>query len=361
MKEVFDHDEYRQKMQNDSEMKLSNITGSCDSSVVYICEAYIEPILLAIGILTNAASLIILPGTKIVQTFKICLIALAISDICATSAGFIQMLVEVIVYDGEMPFGFWEGPAVASYTLYFCHVLFMCVSAGLVVLIVVIRTAIVSRPIRARCFFTRRRTAKLCSSVFVITALLFIPTTLKILSQSCGREMEKQFCVDLLDVIPNLGFIANLYLYMLSVIYGPVLVTVYVASFIGIKISLNNSKKIIRAITQHRSRNRSTGHGSKRKRGSKSARVTHTLLVILVLDTCCTLPQVIQGLGLVLAPKTMTLDNNRCWDVFDAFVEVFLCLRPTYNFWLYCFSHKEFRDHGKFQLAKIKHRVTVRM
>ena len=339
-------------------VNVSEDSEPCDNNFVYIGEAFIQPTLLAIGILTNCASLVILPGSRIASTFKICLIALSISDLCATVTGFTQMLVEVIAYGGNIPFGYWESAAVASFTLYFLFMLFMCASAGIVILIVVIRSVIVSRPVKARRFLTRRRTRLLCWAVFIVTVLIYSPTTLNIFWQACYRDCGVNgtaFCIELFENIPNLETLSNAYLYTLSVIYGPVLVLVYIGCFIGIKVSLKKTAQMLEDLTERKNSIAPGGAQSSKKQLSKTARITRTLLVILLLDTFCTLPQVIQGIGLITAPTSTIFNNDTCWyDIFDVFVEICLCLRPTYNFWLYCYSHKEFRNRLRYKMRRVQ-------
>ena len=308
MKDIYDHG-YSVSTENFSEgptVTDSNLTMSCDSSLVYICEAYIQPILLAIGILTNAASLVILPRTRIVPTFKICLNCIGnLGSLCYhyrlhTDAGRGYSLW------WRCTFRLLGRARCGHYSLYFLFILFMCASAGLVILIVAIRSAMVSRPLSARRFLTNGRTGKLCLCVLIVTTLLFAPTTLNILWQSCYHDTETQFCIDLLDVFPYLENVSNSYLYVITVIYGPLLVLIYIGCFIGIKISLNKTQKMIRELSQRKS---TVEPGGKVKnKMSKTAKSTRTLLVIIVLDTCCTLPQVIQGVGLHIFSH-----NNNIW------------------------------------------------
>ena len=307
---------------------------------VYISEAVIIPIINMLGILTNSCSLFILPKTRIVNTFKICLIALTICDLCYSLLSFTNMMLEIGFYDGDIPHGHFQGAAIASYVLYYISSVFICTSATIVITIVVIRHWIVKDPLKARTNLTSRRTKKTCICLFLLTLLLYIPTSLNILWQSCHRDDTTPICISINEKIPNLQTITSYYLYLLTVIYGPFMVLLYVISLIGIKLSLAKSKESIEALSA-----RKTGRESK-LRVQRTARITTLLLIILLIDTICTIPICCQAIAIVIAPEqTVFCPTNMTYKVFDSVAEIFYNMRPTYNFWLYAFQHEEFKYH----------------
>ena len=84
-------------------------------------------------------------------------------------------------------------------------------------------------------------------------------------------------------------------------------------------------------------------------------KITTLLLVILIIDTICTLPLCGQAVAIIYAPnRTVFCPTNITHKVFDIIVEIFIHLKPTYNFWLYSFQHKEFKQEAikMFQCAQ---------
>ncbi len=316
---------------------------------IHIGEGIIIPTILAIAAITNLISFFVLQSSRITRTFRICLMALAISDFFATSFGFSSAVAEVVVFHGDMPHGYWDSRAVAILVLYYIQIMFMCVSASFVIFIVATRHWIVKHPLRSR-DLTTLKTRRMLLGLFVITLVLYLPCTLNILWQSCHKEEVATQCQKIKEDVPNLEKIAQYYLYSLSTLYGPVLIIVYIVCLIGIRATLQKSEEVIRNLTETQTliRNSSDNHptsgmGSSGARQRATSKITRTLIMIVILDTICTLPTVAQGFAQLFSPQSTVFSTNTAFRVFDVVAEIFLAMRPAYNFWLYVYSHDEFR------------------
>lgn len=325
-------------LSNDSNASSSSISPSAER-FVYYGEAVIQPTILAVGVLTNTLSIIVLIGAKIPLNLRICIVALTLCDLGATVSGLGSVIVEVVYFQGDIKFGYLKPEAVAAFSLYYIYTMFLSMSASIVILLAAIRCCLVMHPVTSRQFLTPLRTKLLCMATVLVVLVLFLPTVTNVLWQSCSKEKDAEFCVDLNP--ESLGKFANPYLYVLLSLFGPVLVLFYVACFVAIAVTLHRSRDMMSMLTE-RSCSVSSERGTQRRR-SITARVTRTLLAILVLDVVCTLPTVVQGLGLIVPSLSVFSNNDK---VFDVVAEMFLSLRPAYNFWLYAFTHKEFQHRG---------------
>ena len=317
---------------------------------VHVGETYIIPTIYLIAIITNSISLYVLPVARIVRTFRICLVALTISDLFATTLSFINVIMEAVLFHGDVPHGHWDKNAVTLYVLYYLALMFMCTSATIVIFIVGTRHWIVKNPLKAR-QITARRTKWIVFGLFVLTFIIFIPTSLLIMYQSCHNEYVAPECIYIHRRLPKLESIFKGYTYTLSTIYGPVLIIVYICCLIGIRATLRSSEEVIRKLTVE-SQSLMDGQPAPRfSRASTSAsrvytttKITKTLVMIVILDAICTLPTVVQAIANLIAPKkTVFSTTNDAFKILDVISEIFLAMRPAYNFWLYVFSHDEFK------------------
>ena len=290
------------------------------------------------------------------QVFRICLMSLSILDALTCLVGFVQLVVEVSFFDGNIIQGYLDPPAIASNSLYYIYVMFMCSSASVVVSIAIIRNLFVLRPLWARARFTSGVTKVICFANFLITLALFAPVSLKIISQSCEHEVNASVCEWMNSTDPTLHRVGNVYLhYFLSALFGPVTIIVYVICFVCIRFTVAKSVKQLSLIAPRGSTSASGVSVVKpkmteeaRARSRTAKRITKTLLVILIMDVMCTLPYVVQGVGLLVARGVGIFnEDSHMGKVYDVIVEIFLNLRPSYNFWLYIFQHPEFRIRFK--------------
>ena len=324
-----------------AEALVNQTTSGPAIEFVWWAEAVIQPTMLSVGGLTNILSIVVLSKVKMNYIFRTCLLALATSDLLTCVTGFAAMVMEVAMFGGEMPFGRWHPRAVATFALYYTYMMFICTSATVVILIALIRNFFIISPMRARGYFTARNTRLVCLIVYLIVFLIFLPTGLNVVYQSCFNETEARICRIAFAKIPNLKQISSRYLFAISALFGPVVIVIYTVCFISIRITVGRSVDALSSMT---SKNKDGRRDSARMRGKATSRVTRTLLLILILDVICTLPSVIQAVGLLIAPNATVFDKtDRNYDVFDVIAEIFLNFRPTYNFWLYVFHHPEFR------------------
>ncbi|KAK2153279.1 hypothetical protein LSH36_302g05039 [Paralvinella palmiformis] len=257
----------------------------------------------------------------------------------ATVFGLIQILIEVIFYCGQVPEGRFFTPVIINNVLYMTFLMSISTSATLVVFIAFIRNMMYLKPIKSRLYFTTTIARRACGAIFVVTACLYTPTCLQVVWLGCYKEtaMTSRFCLKVNDTVPNLKPVANGYLYVIVMLYGPVMLLAYVANLICIRITLNRR---CTNVTGHL-----TGvHDYNNQRQSTVNRITRMLTIILICDVICTLPSIIQGVGLLFDPEENVFEKkNRFFELIDPISEIFLALRPTYNFWLYVYQRPEFR------------------
>ena len=319
---------------------------------IHVGETYIIPTIYLIAIITNSISLSVLPIARIVRTFRICLVALTISDLFATTLGFTNIILENIFFEGNVPHGYWYKRSVGLYVLYYLQLMFMCSSATIVIFIVGTRFWIVKNPLKAR-QITARRTKWIVFGLFVLTFIIFIPTSILIMYQLCHNDYDSKECKDIHRRLPKLETIHKGYLYTLSTIYGPILIIVYIGCLIGIRATLRSSEEVIRKLTvesqslmdhQQNVTLRGSRASTPASRTQSTTKITKTLVMIVILDAICTLPTVVQAIAILLAPKTTVFSTtNDEFKVLDVVSEIFLAMRPAYNFWLYVFTHDEFK------------------
>ena len=259
------------------------------------------------------------------------------------------MMVEIGVFDGNIRWGLWDPWAIVSFTLYYLFSLFICTSAAIVIAIVAIRHYTITKPVSVKMYITSGRARRICLLIFLGTAVLFLPTPLNIMWQSCYMEKNKPICDDLLWRMPKLQGYATSYLYFLTILYGPLLVLIYIGSMVGIWSNLQKTAVIMRSLSERRD-----SVEEWKRRQKKTAKITRTLLVILMLDTLCSLPLVVQAFAMLIAPrKTVFSTTNVSYKIFDAIAEICLALRPAYNFWLYSFHDNDFRIRAKALLLSM--------
>ncbi len=311
---------------------------------IYVAEAVIQPAILGFGMLTNIASLLVLRRVKkLAAHFKICLLALSMSNLCATVVGFCQLMLEVVRFGGNLPFGMWDPAAAVNYALYYVFLMFSCVSGSIVIYMAVMRNAVVLWPIRSRKYVTASAARWTCAALLGATVVIYAPTAFNVIWMSCYKDGASPPCVEANRTLnmETLEGVVNKYLYFISILYGPILLLAYIACVISVKTTLKRSKEEFVSMTSHRD---FTRKDSLEVRDKATSRFTRTLFLILVVEIVCTLPIVAYGLGLILRPRKNVYDDSQiAFELFDVVAEIFICSRPTYNFWLYFGLHREFR------------------
>lgn len=312
-----------------------------------VSESIIQPTMFSVGIITNILSILVLKGVRMNKVFRTCLLALALSDLCTTVTGLTQIFIEVFIYCGQVPQGYMFPSVSANNTLYFLFLNFVATSASLVVFIAFIRNLMYLKPLRARAFFSPRITKILCGCIFLLTFVLWTPTCLYIVWLSCYKETDNEYCNSVNEYLPNLKSSSSRYVYFVSAIYGPLMFILYIVNLVCIRVSLSRSSASLAQMT-------ASGNESQQQksRNDTVTRITKTLTVILVLDVICTLPALIQGIGVLLEPEDTHEKQNLFFEIIDIISEIFLAMRPTYNFWLYVFQRPEFRKRMKVLFHK---------
>ena len=305
-------------------------------------DSVVQPVIFLLGLVTNIISLIVLPRVKMAETFKACLIALAISDLCACLTGASQRISKGPIFRGETPFGYHSSASIANFALYFAYLMFMSTSGSIVVTIAVIRNINVMKPLKARRWFTRRNTVRICSVVFLVNFIVYLPSAIDVTCMTCYKDVAP-FC---LRVNKTIGFgtlerIVNVHLSFIGVSSGPITFVVYIACVISIWVTLKRSTKVLVTMAPVQAET-TDWNASKRKK--TTGKITRVLVIILVLDMVCTLPIMAYAITLATKPKgTLFEDAELELQVFDLAAEIFYCFRTAYNFWVYFLNNPDFR------------------
>ncbi len=306
-------------------------------------EAVVEPAILLFGLVTNIISLVVLHKVKMIETFKTCLMALALSDLCACVMGSTKQLVEGIYFQGVKHYGYLSPAIVASWTLYFAFMLFMSVSGCLVVMIAVVRNLIVLKPLKARQWFTPSKIVRICLGVFLANLVGYLPSIFDVMYMTCHKDVAP-FCLHVNETIgiTMLESIFNAHIYFISITFGPIIILIYVACVISIWVTLKRSTKELATMATARS---DKGEDNATQRDKTMNKITQTLVTICFLEMACTLPSVIYGITVATKAKDEVFEVQQKpeIEVLHVVSEIFYCFRPAYNFWVYFFSNPDFR------------------
>ncbi len=316
------------------DMVAVGINEESAKGFVFYGEVVAQPVILLFGLVTNIITLVILPKVKMTETFKTCLMALAVSDLCACVMGSTQQFVKGPYFRGESPFGYLSAGSIANFTLYFVHMMFMSVSGCLVVMIAIVRNISVLKPLKAKHWFTRSKTIRVCVAVFLANFVVYLPSGFAVTWMTCYKDVGPS-CLRLNQTIglANLETIVTAYLHFIAITYGPIIFVIYIACVISIWVTLKRSTKALATMASPRL---ARGNCRASQRRKTTGKITRMLLIILVLDMVCSLPNTAYGVTLV---KNRTL----AVEVYDAAAEMIYCFRPAYNFWVYLFSNPDFK------------------
>ncbi len=316
------------------DMIAVGINEESAKNFIFYGEAVAQPVILLFGLVTNIITLVVLPRVKMTETFKTCLMALAVSDLCACVVGSIQQLLKGPYFRGESPFGYLSAGSIANFTLYFAYLMFMSVSGCLVVMIAIVRNISVLKPLKAKHWFTRSKTIRICVAVFLANFVVYLPSGYAVTWMTCHKDVDPS-CLRLNQTIglAKLETIVTAYVHFIAITYGPIIFVVYIACVISIWVTLKRSTKVLATMASPRL---ARGNCRASQRRKTTGKITRMLLIILAFDMVCSLPTTAYGITLV---KNRTL----AVEVYDVAAEIIYCFRPAYNFWVYLFNNPDFK------------------
>ena len=317
---------------------INSTVGPLPESIqdfVFYSEAIVQPCILCLGFIFNCINLAVLKKARIAAMFQVCLLALTVSDILVCIFGTAQLLVEGIVFRGEIPFGYWHGAALASHLLYYVFVAMLCNSSLYVIVAASVRARMISQPYKIIDNTKLHKVRRILLLTIAVTVVFFLPCPIYAMWQVCYNETERRQCQEFFRRFPHVDSM-QYYFYALSLVFGPVIIIANIICFIVIKAALRRSTERLAQLKKD-SRRRHQYH-----------RITRMLLVILVLDTLWILPSSVQYLGLALSPRnTIFNKHDTAYVVFDIVAEILLLFRPTYNIFVYLITNREYRQQFK--------------
>lgn len=306
-----------------------NVTNEWLNDFVFYSEAVVQNTIFSFGMIFNIVNYIIIYQINIAPQFRVCLLALTVTDFGTCLFGVLQLTVEAATLRGRIQFGYWHTGALTSHMLYYIFAVFACTSSVYVLLGGGMRTYMISRPYNSLSSVKPSRVALLCMSIFLVVCLLFVPSQLYAFHQVCYYE-NNEICSNLYRVFPKLDKM-KYYLYALSIIFIPTIVIGNVICLVKIKIALNKSAKRVLRVDRYQT-----------KQGFS---ITKTLTVILFLDTIWIMPYCIQYLTLAFSPRETIFNiNNSAYIILDIFVEILYTFRPTYNIFVYLLTNSNYRQ-----------------
>ena len=303
---------------------------------VFYSEAVVQTSILFIGICLNIMNYYILRTIHLSANFKLCLLALTITDFSACITGEAQLILEVVEFRGDLPFGYWNTRALADHLLYYLFLVFMCTSSLYVILVAIVRTCMILKPIFALQHLTSERLKVTAWIMFLVTFILFTPAVIFALWQVCYNDKEHPKCRKFFKRVPDAENV-KYYLYLLSILFGPIVILTNLACLFGVKHALHRTTQNAHSLQVHDS-----GILNMKKKYSK---INHTLTLFLVLDAVWILPTCVQYVALVVSPEDALFDSTDSFIIIlDVIAEVFLIIRPVYNFFVYYNIYPDFKS-----------------
>lgn len=310
----------------------------------YIVEAFVEPWIFSIALITNIVTLSTLRRmSAVAPSLKLILMSLCVSDGLACVFGFIYIVLEVIVYQGTVTYGRWTSGSVEVFTMYKVYLYFTGYSSLLLILGSIVKMYALTRPIKARVQMERKLIVKVMLLAIVITFLLFVPLSVYIVWKTCFRDYATQICVDFNRSVPDAEKV-KYYFFTLAMFMGPGVLVANVACFIALKKAIKRSRRgLIRSSIV--AATNCVAHNYKVLQAKRSSSINNIFLYALVIHSVCIIPSCVQIICLLVDPINLVFaDNSLMVDVLDCVAEIFLALLPCYNFWLYLVVNKEFRN-----------------
>lgn len=313
---------------------LQEVPTTKVDKLVFYSEAVVQPIIFCLGIIFNSINLLVFKAAKISEIFKICLIALTLTDMGTCIFAVSQLVVEAKSTKGRIHFGYWNTGALTSHLLYYTFAAFACTSSLYVLLVGALRAYMISKPHESVGKFKPRQMKRICLAIFIGVVVLFLPSPLYAVYQVCfAKDNEEPICLDFLKRVPYIQYM-KFYFYVLSIIFIPAVVVGNCISLIKIRNALKKSaKRALRLNRECLTSDRNKFH------------ITRTLLCLLILDTLWIMPYCIQYLMLAFSPQdTLFNIKSNPTVIFDAVVEMLYCFRPTYNIFVYLCTNNEYKQ-----------------
>ena len=189
----------------------------------FIGEAYVEPVMFFLGIVTNIVTFIVLYHMSLGKVIKLLLCALSVSDFMASFTAFVNILLEITLFHGEVTHGYWCRGMGVTLTTYYLFLMFISISAALVISLSIIRVYSLRKPFKSRTTLKIRFLVKVIVGIVVSMLILFLPVGFFIVWQLCYKNPLYPQCKAFFDRFPN-AEMTEKYLYILSVLFGPLTV-----------------------------------------------------------------------------------------------------------------------------------------
>ena len=137
----------------------------------FIGEAYVLPVMYAVGIITNIITFLVLYRMNLGKVIKLLLCALSLSDFMASFVAFVNILLEISFFHGEVTHGYWCPGMSVTLSTYYLFLMFLCISAAIVITLSIIRVYSLKKPFESR---TTLKTKLLVKILVAIVVGMFI-------------------------------------------------------------------------------------------------------------------------------------------------------------------------------------------
>lgn len=309
-------------------------------------EFNIEPTIYIIGIISNILAFITLRQMSVSKVIKVSLCAVTVTDLIASLLGFINIFLEIVIFEGDLIYGCWKKGILPLFVSYKHYLMFLGMSSALFIFTAVVRTYSIIHPLEWSSKFTKRKTIKIIVAMCVVIFLVFQPLTFYSMWKGCFREqrhgimsaqcakLERQ---NLIDV----GYYTRYYFALIAILLGPGAI---IGNLICLILLQRAVQKSIKDIMSFRRPSLGTDDDNiNSNQLKKSMRVNKMFYAVLVINTICITPSGIQVGALIIDPERYIFDKTPFVAIVDVIAETFLGVLTAYNFFLYLVVNKDFR------------------
>ena len=308
----------------------------------YYIESHVETTVFFTGMVSNVMSFIVLLNMTMNDVMKILLVTVTVTDFCASLFGFLNMLLESVRFKGDIPYGTYSTGIMEVFVTYKIFLMFLGMSSSIMVIASSVRAYVLIKPLQSRLVITKTFIIKAISLTLTIGFIVFLPNFIYAVWKGCFCDVEHPVCKEFFRILPHADK-ARIYFSLCVIIIGPGTIIANMVCFSILKYAIKQSKKELQMISNHA--NIELRSGTSSPTGSrKNMRINRTILLVLLFNSVCLFPSLVQVISLMINPKTLLFDKtNLSVLIVDIIAETFLGFLPCYNFWTYMIHNKDFR------------------
>lgn len=240
--------------------------------------------------------------------------------------------------------------AFISYKLFL-----MCLgmSSAIVIITSVLRAYSLRNPLKSRAKITHANVTKIIVVTIIVCLIVFLPTFIYAIWKACFDDIQHPVCAEYFRILPHADK-ARIYFSLMCILLGPGTVIANVVCSILLKQAINKSAREVKNIqsgamaSPHAVVNNVHHQNSSLLQSGRNQRLNRLILLVLITNTVCILPSCIQVVQVIIDPKTLIFDKCKLRvNIIDCVAEIFLAVLPSYNFFTFVLSNRDFRNKFK--------------